>query len=240
MVDYAQYEAAVVEDSPLIRYHFNTAPLSNTGSLSLSQSGNLPSRAGGGPLGSIYGNFTGSEAIVLNGNVELLNDRQWALDCWFKASSAHPTDYKTLFRRSYGGVHMLLRVRGPNLGTEHGPGTLEVYYSSDTWAVTFRSPVRVDNDVWRHTVLTTNGSFLYMYIDGQLVNSAPVPAGGNLNQYNAYMAIGRGLTGDLNEQYIGGMDEFAFYNQHLTQERIDARLKETVVIPPFRGWGLPL
>lgn len=234
---YAEYDAVVTADNPIIRYTFNTA-VSNTGSLSITQSGNVPSRIPNGPMGSTYALMDGSTYVQCTNTTNYFGDKTWAVEAWFKTATTDAGDYKTIMRRSTSSSHMLFRVRGASLSLN--PGLLEMYFGvPGAGVVNFYSNIRVDDGQWHHGMALSGVGAMLLFVDGQNVGSASMVAGGTHSNTNP-LQIGRESSGT--EYFVGGLDEVAVYDWAVGADvppaHYNAAMAEGVL--PFRGWGIQL
>lgn len=77
----------------------------------------------------------------------------------------------------------------------------------------------IATDTWHMFTFQRNANMLKVYIDGILFNSLPMTSTLNTN-YNGNYVIGGNYITPSNQQFIGIIDEFAFWNREITEQEI--------------------
>lgn len=83
------------------------------------------------------------------------------------------------------------------------------------FANNYINSVRVDDNVWHHTVATYDGTNLKLYLDGILYINTPV----SLNTIGTDFTIGANIAGGF-EIFQGDVDEIAIWDRVLTEEEV--------------------
>ncbi len=103
-------------------------------------------------------------------------------------------------------------------------GTPRVIVKSGT-SVDFSGPDPVDDGNWHDLVLVRDyGSTVYLYVDGELANSAPDTAGDSSNAIQFRIGASSVQTFDL----VGDLDTVEWYDHALTADQVSALYRRTV------------
>jgi hypothetical protein len=214
------YREEVLADGPALYFGFEDS-LTNEGSLSPSVSSSGVDYTAG--VRGQAGLFDGSAFV--EAQTGSLYGSEWTVEAYFKSSST--ADYNTIVRAS-GSQHVLLRVRGSNIGGN--ANRLECYVAGNGGSVaSFASTAVVNDGNWHHAVLTQRGGIISMFVDGSLDGQSV--GVGSISNLTSPQQIGREASGS--EFFNGVLDEVVIYSHALSDERIVAHFNYTEAAEPL-------
>ncbi|MFX1410253.1 MAG: protein kinase [Promethearchaeota archaeon] len=200
-----------------------------TSALDSSEYGNHGLLGGGpqwvdGKIGSAL-KFDGIDDYVDCGNLDVLNFGigDWTVSTWIKTSqtSAGDENKGIIFVNGgdFGGGKRYALALGERIS-----GAITLTTDDNSVKRQATSSVLVNDDAWHHILGMRNGTYLLVYIDGELDGHSTVPDGYDLSgtsQHNAYVGvITNNQNGTLIKHFEGIIDEVRVYNYALTQQDI--------------------
>ena len=213
------YNDEILADSPLIYVPMDVSVSANLGSRAISVTASAGTSFVGGRQGQSVLMAGPSVPSYINYNVgthNYFNDGTWAVELWFKKTTAGDTGYMELLNTYDGTSANSFTIYGSD-----GTGKLAAWYrfnGGTQYKIT--GPV-INDTLWHHVVVSSNGTNVRLYLDAVEVGTAGVttnaafPSGTNM-----WMGAYGGLAGS--ENWNGRIDEWAIYPTALTPARISA------------------
>lgn len=213
------YNDVILADSPSIYVPMNGSASTNLGSRSISVTASAGVTFVSGKQGSAALFAGPSVPSYINYNVgthDYFNDGTWAVELWFKKTTAGDTAYMELLNTYDGTSANSLTLYGSD-----NTGKIAAWYKFNggtQYKIT--GPV-INDTLWHHVVVSSNGTNVRLYLDNVEVGTAGIttnaafPAGTN-------MWMGAYGTAAGNENWNGQIDEFAIYPAALNTTRIAA------------------
>lgn len=143
----------------------------------------------------------------------IFNDKVGTVELWFKMNLPIPAGLATIMQRRNGSQNdLFIGVRGTG---QPNTGQMEIV---NGWSDTILSDVTVDDGDWHHLVVTFDGTFMTLWIDGVVAGSVLMTY---TQQFNIPIWIGdTPFPGAAPVAWDGKLDEIAFYNRVLTAPEI--------------------
>jgi len=164
-----------------------------------------PNADGTQPAPGKFGNggfFDGSnDRVDISDNVNL-QTQYLTIEAWVKGDG--------------GGYRTIVSKDGTWFGTRDGRLLLKLNGASDQPYIANSS--NVNDDLWHHVVGTYDGSYLRVYLDGQLDNT-PYAFSDTLQNTGTLQIVGNNHWGG-GFLWAGNVDEVRFYNRALSQDEI--------------------
>lgn len=213
------YNDEILADSPLIYVPMDGSTSTNLGSRAISVTASAGTSFVGGKQGQSVLMAGPSVPSYINYNVgthNYFNDGTWAVELWFKKTTAGDTGYMELLNTYDGTSANSFTIYGSD-----GTGKLAAWYrfnGGTQYKIT--GPV-INDTLWHHVVVSSDGTNVRLYLDAVEVGTAGVttnaafPSGTN-------MWMGAYGTSAGSENWNGRIDEWAIYPAALSTTRISA------------------
>lgn len=147
--------------------------------------------------------FDGSSRLKQIDSYDNSLDTAGAISLWFKTNNPGSIN-QMLIQGSYIGFGLFLTP---------GTGYVNGFYSGSSSSA-YSYPVNMLDNDWHHVVCQSNGSTIYLYVDGIFCGSTPHSfANGNGGSNNK---IYFGLTNLLSANYTGSLNNCRIYDRMLT------------------------
>jgi len=131
--------------------------------------------------------------------------------CWFRKTGPGSGGVPRLHSRGAGPWSIEYGV-----GNTHQPNQLEFYFAfQDGSAAGWQAFFEPEENVWYHTAISYDGTWVRAYVDGSEVYSSEQWAGKKINQ--GISRIGGGALGDAFE---GDIDEAILFNVAITENDV--------------------
>jgi hypothetical protein len=151
--------------------------------------------------------FDGSHYIKVSNSISLSSvANSFSISAWI--SNQQPATY-IVCKSSLNGTTMQFRLYADN-GMIH--------FANYNKAIDFNNAIASIN-IWKHLVVTSDGSTAKYYLNGSLVNTLQLNNDNSVNNNASDMYIGADTHGAV-EYYSGKLDEIRIYNRVLSENEI--------------------
>lgn len=216
------YSTTVYGDSPLYFLEFEGTTAKDTITGTTFTTSGTPTTGVAGKTGNAWSFINSADRVALTPYSGFYANAH-AIEAWFKVPTG--TAYREILRGDGGGQAALVRIEGPNTNV----GKLQIHYNG----VNSYAAVRVDDNLWHHVVVSSDGSTVTVYLD----NAVVITASDN--------GITNGITDgwtvanfrDGTEPLTGALDALAVYTHSLSASRVAAHYRAAF---EFTGWGIAL
>ncbi|HEV7927900.1 MAG TPA: LamG-like jellyroll fold domain-containing protein, partial [Verrucomicrobiae bacterium] len=227
------YEAAVLADQPLAFY-----PLDETnGTTAYDVIGGYDGGYSNGPTLDVPGpstdlpaaaSFDGSSQYVFVPSTPALNfGGQVTLEAWVQPTASE-LGLANIIAKGYDGNQNDNEIQVRAQGTDFDGG----YYNATAGGEGAAGGAVVAGS-WTHVVLTWDGAYWNLYVNGILAGKSADPVG--LVKFSDPWAIADGTTSGDTRYFAGGVCAAAIYNHALTPAQVEAHYFATGVPPIITG-----
>lgn len=171
------------------------------------------------------GDFTGCDH-------QLTNDFTFTLSAWFKTDgTVGATDRVVAGLANNNNPHLQFGIRlGKEDGSSNAGKLIMNSKSSANNASEAVSNNRYDDSKWHHAAAVYDGSQMKLYLDGQLVATAPIQLSAPVHTLNTW-AAGRWADKTPDGYFKGWIDQVSVWNTGLTATQVQTVFNNTFSIP---------
>jgi len=213
------YNDTILADSPSIYVPMDGSTSTNLGSRSISVTASAGTSFVAGKQGQAVLMSGPSVPSYINYNVgthDYFNDGTWAVELWFKKTTAGDTGYMELLNTYDGTAANSFTIYGSD-----GTGKLAAWYKFNGGTQYKITGPTINDTNWHHIVVSSDGTNVRLYLDSVEVGTAGVASNGAFpSGTNIWM--GAYGTSAGNENWNGQIDEWAIYPSSLSTTRISA------------------
>ena len=234
----SDYVSEVLADNPLVYLRFEeTAGVNaqNGGSSGATHDGTYLGGFTQGQVGAITGNSS-NNAVRLDGSSgrvginsvvpsTLFSDNSYSVEVWFNQDILAQSEDIVAGVNPTGGQHGILLETNPGATLRYlhrspsgNSGGQDIRPSAQTYAA----------QGWHHLVAVDDGGVMKLYLDGVLDTGPNVSSAIN---FPVDFVLGRLQPGNSARSFDGLIDEFAVYDQALSQERVLEHFRAAEIVP---------